>query len=186
MMGELKIFESKEFGKIRTVMIEGDPWFVAKDISDSLGYTKTFSMTKLIDDDDRKNISSSILEEGYKQSYQIGIVNESGLYAAIFGSKLESAKRFKKWVTSEVLPTIRKTGTYNAAPVNEQIPIGEVASYLKAMDRVAVRQNTAPYKIAQAFKMVSEQFGIRLPADFVKVPEYEQLVLDVGKSGGSA
>ena len=58
-----------------------------------------------------------------------------------------------------------------------QIPVGEVASYLKAMDRVAVRQNLAPYKIAEAFKVVSEQFGIMLPADFVKVPEYEQMNL---------
>lgn len=59
----------------------------------------------------------------------------------------------------------------------EQIPIGEVASYLKAMDRVAVRQQTSPHKIAEAFKMVSEQFGIRLPDDFVKIPEYEQMEL---------
>ncbi len=59
----------------------------------------------------------------------------------------------------------------------EQVPVGEVASYLKAMDRVAVRQQTAPFKIAEAFKMVSEQFGIRLPADFVKIPEYEQMRL---------
>lgn len=61
----------------------------------------------------------------------------------------------------------------------EQIPVGEVASYLKVMDRVAVRQQMIPYKIAEAFKMVSEQFGIRLPDDFVKEPEYEQLKLDL-------
>ena len=64
-------------------------------------------------------------------------------------------------------------------PNTTEIPVGEVASYLKAMDRVAVRQNLAPYKIAEAFKVVSEQFGIMLPADFVKVPEYEQMTLDV-------
>lgn len=63
--------------------------------------------------------------------------------------------------------------------ISEQIPIGEVASYLKAMDRIATRQGSAPHKIAQVFKMVSEQFGIRLPADFVKVPEYEQYTLDI-------
>lgn len=72
----------------------------------------------------------------------------------------------------------------NPQPV--EIPIGEVASYLKVMDRVAVRQNTAPYKIAQAFKMVSEQFGIQLPADFVNVPEYEQMSLEFSKGGGAA
>lgn len=69
-------------------------------------------------------------------------------------------------------------------PQPAEIPVGEVASYLKVMDRVAVRQNTAPYKIAQAFKMVSEQFGIRLPADFVKVPEFEQMALELRKIGG--
>lgn len=63
--------------------------------------------------------------------------------------------------------------------VNEQIPIGEVASYIKTMDRIAVRQGSAPYKIAQAFELVSRQFGIQLPTDFVKVPEYEQLTLDI-------
>ena len=67
-----------------------------------------------------------------------------------------------------------------------EIPVGEVASYLKVMDRVAVRQSSAPYKIAQAFKMVSEQFGIQLPADFVKVPEFEQMALELRKNGGAA
>lgn len=65
------------------------------------------------------------------------------------------------------------------APVNEQIPIGEVASYLKAMDRVAVRQNSAPHKIAKNFKKVSEQFGIQLSDDFVEIPAYEQYALDI-------
>ncbi len=64
-------------------------------------------------------------------------------------------------------------------PNASEIPIGEIASYLKAIDRAAVRQNTPPYKIMEVFKMVSEQFGIRLPADLVKVPAYEQLTLDV-------
>ena len=64
-----------------------------------------------------------------------------------------------------------------------EIPIGEVASYLKAMDRVAVRQNTAPHKIMEAFVMVSEQFGIHLPADLIKAPAYEQMSLSLGKSG---
>lgn len=64
-------------------------------------------------------------------------------------------------------------------PVNEQIPIGEVASYLKAMDRVAVRQNSAPHKIAKNFKKVSEQFGIQLSDDFVEIPAYEQYALDI-------
>lgn len=71
-------------------------------------------------------------------------------------------------------------------PQPTEIPVGEVASYLKVMDRVAFRQNLAPYKIAENFKKVSEQFGVQLTADFVKVPEYGQLSLDFGKGGGAA
>ena len=81
-------------------------------------------------------------------------------------------------MTSEVLPSIRKTGTYQCDPVPaEQIPIGEVASYAKVMDRIFVRQQLAPHKIAEAFVMVSKQFGIHLPDGCVKVPEYEQMRL---------
>lgn len=112
-MNNIQIFSNPDFGDVRTVVIDGDPWFVSSDVSKALGYSKTDGMTRLVDEDDRKNISSSDLgEQVYKQSYTIGIVNESGLYAAIFGSKLGTAKKFKKWVTSEVLPQIRQTGSY--------------------------------------------------------------------------
>lgn len=112
-MSNIQIFSNNEFGEIRTVIIEGEPWFVSKDISENLGYTRTSNMVKLVDDEDKRNISSSDLEQqGYNQNYTIGIINESGLYAAIFGSKQENAKSFKRWVTSEVLPSIRRTGTY--------------------------------------------------------------------------
>ena len=110
-MNDIQIFDNPEFGEIRTVVIDNEPWFVAKDISESLGYTKTDHMTRLVDDDDKRNISSPDLGE-QMQNRSIGVINESGLYASIFGSKLPNAKKFKKWVTSEVLPSIRKTGTY--------------------------------------------------------------------------
>lgn len=107
-MNDLRIFDSPEFGQVRTMMIDGEPWFVAKDISDKLGYAQTSNMMKRIDDEDSK---SSILDGMNMKSI---LINESGLYSAILGSKIESAKRFKRWVTSEVLPAIRKTGTYTA------------------------------------------------------------------------
>lgn len=110
-MNNIQIFNNPEFGEIRTVVIDNEPWFVSKDISESLGYTKTDHMTRLVDDDDKRNISSPDLGE-QMQNRSIGVINESGLYASIFGSKLPNAKKFKKWVTSEVLPSIRKTGTY--------------------------------------------------------------------------
>lgn len=105
-MTDIEIFKNKEFGEIRTLMIDNDPWFVAKDIADKLGYAQTSNMMKRIDKED--SISSKLDGMNMKSL----LINESGLYSAIIGSKLESAKRFKHWVTSEVLPTIRKHGAY--------------------------------------------------------------------------
>ena len=116
----IQIFNNPEFGDIRTIMLDGEPWFVGKDVATALGYNKTYGMTRLVDEDDKRNISSSDLgEQDYNQNYTVGIINESGLYAAIFGSKLESAKKFKSWVTKDVLPSIRKTGSYSVpAPMS--------------------------------------------------------------------
>lgn len=126
-MNDIQIFNNPDFGEIRTIIIDGEPWFVSADVSKSLGYARTSNMIKLVDDEDKKNISSSDLEQQvYKQNYTIGIINESGLYAAIFGSKQENAKKFKKWVTSEVLPSIRKTGTYGQ-PQLPQTTDGKIA-----------------------------------------------------------
>ena len=120
-MNDIMIFNNPEFGEVRTVMIDNEPWFVAKDIANVLKYSKTFSMMKRIDSEDKRNISSSNLEEQIgDQTYTVSIINESGLYASIFGSKLPSAKKFKRWVTSEVLPTLRKTGGYNLTLTTEQ------------------------------------------------------------------
>lgn len=87
-------------------MKDGEPWFVGKDVADKLGYAQTSNMMKRIDTED---FMSSILDGMNMKSI---LINESGLYSAIIGSKLPSAKRFKRWVTSEVLPAIRKTGGY--------------------------------------------------------------------------
>lgn len=108
-MQELQIFKNKEFGEIRSVTINDEPWFVGKDVAVALGYKNP-----------RQGLSTNVMDEDKGVHFvdtpsgtqQMTIINESGLYALIFGSKLESAKRFKHWVTSEVLPTIRKTGSY--------------------------------------------------------------------------
>lgn len=107
-MNEMMIFNNPEFGSVRTVCIDGEPWFVAKDISDILGYAQTSNMMKRIDEEDF--ISSKLDGMNMKST----LINESGIYAAIIGSKIPSAKKFKRWVISEVLPTIRKTGGYVA------------------------------------------------------------------------
>lgn len=113
-MNEIEIFKNQEFGEIRTVTIDGEPWFVAKDISDILGYAQTSNMMKRIDSED--SISSKMDGMNMKSLF----INESGLYSAIIGSKLEAAKRFKRWVTSEVLPSIRKHGVYMTSEVIER------------------------------------------------------------------
>ena len=102
----IEVFENPIFGQIRMVMVDDEPWFVAKDISDKLGYAQTSNMMKRIDDEDFK---SSVLDGMNMKSL---LINESGLYSAIIGSKLPSAKQFKHWVTSDVLPSIRKHGAY--------------------------------------------------------------------------
>ena len=108
-MNELKVFNSEEFGDVRTVTINGDPWFVGKDVAAALGFTnpRDAISTHVFDED--KGVES-IDTLGGKQ--KMTVINESGLYALVFGSRLKSAQRFKHWVTSEVLPAIRRTGGY--------------------------------------------------------------------------
>lgn len=116
-MNEVKIYNSEEFGNIRTVTIDNEPWFVGKDVATALGYADTFgALKKHIMDEDK--LVCQIDSAGQKRD--VTVINESGLYALIFGSKLESAKRFKHWVTSEVLPAIRKTGSYQNPMTTDQ------------------------------------------------------------------
>ena len=109
-MEQLEIFENKEFGQVRTVTRDGEVWFVGKDVAEALGFTNSRDAiaTHVFDDDKGVEIIDTL---GGKQ--KMTAINESGLYALVFGSRLESAKRFKRWVTYEVLPAIRKTGIYD-------------------------------------------------------------------------
>lgn len=118
-MNELKVFNSEEFGDVRTVTINGDPWFVGKDVAAALGFTnpRDAISTHVFDED--KGVES-IDTLGGKQ--KMTVINESGLYALVFGSRLKSAQRFKHWVTSEVLPAIRRTGGYQMpAPQGKEL-----------------------------------------------------------------
>lgn len=110
-MNELQIFNNTEFGQIRTVEINGEVWFIGKDLADDLGYQNgSRDIARHVDEEDRKIMS---FNDGL-QNRDMTIVNESGLYALILGSRLENAKKFKKWVTSEVIPSVRKNGGYIA------------------------------------------------------------------------
>ena len=108
-MNEPVIFNNPEFGEIRIVNISGEPWFVGKDVADALGYSDTDKAIRThVDDEDK--LTRQIGGSG--QNRNMMIINESGLYSLILSSKLPSAKQFKRWITSEVLPAIRKTGGY--------------------------------------------------------------------------
>ena len=118
-MNKVKIFNSEEFGDVRTVTINGEPWFVGKDVADILGYQNgSRDINRHVHEEDRQNYQNGTFDSPRGMT----IINESGLYALIFGSKLESAVRFKHWVTSEVLPAIRRTGGYQMpAPQGKEL-----------------------------------------------------------------
>lgn len=109
-MEEVKIFNSEEFGDIRTIQLNNEIYFVGKDVAKALGYSNTRdALATHVTDEDKNTV---VISDGKRGNPNQTVINESGLYALIFGSKLESAKRFKHWVTSEVLPAIRKHGVY--------------------------------------------------------------------------
>ena len=111
-MNEMQLFSNPDFGDVRGMLIDGEPWFVGKDVAAALGYGEGKSLANAVAnhvDETDKGVTDLMTPGG---TQKMVIINESGLYALIFGSRLESAKKFKRWVTSEVLPSIRKTGSY--------------------------------------------------------------------------
>lgn len=136
-MNEIKVFNNAEFGKIRTLNRDGEPWFVGKDVATALGYKDSVNALK-----------SHVSEEdkgGWRIATQYGereavIINESGLYSLILSSKLDSAKRFKRWVTAEVLPSIRKSGGYIAGQ-NEMSDTELLAKALLVAQRQIEQRN---------------------------------------------
>ena len=117
-MNELQVFENEEFGTIRMITIDNEAWFVGKDVAEALGFVnpRDAIATHVFLEDKGVEIIDTL---GGKQT--MAIINESGLYALVFGSRLESAKRFKHWVTSEVLPSIRKTGSYQFKKLSKEM-----------------------------------------------------------------
>lgn len=125
-MNELRIFNHDEFGEIRTVEQDGAIWFVGKDVARALGYKDTINAIKNhVDEDDKMGWQIATTSRGTQKAT---IINESGLYSLVLSSKLPKAKSFKRWVTSEVLPSIRKTGKYEIIPqaVEVEEPITDV------------------------------------------------------------
>lgn len=114
-MNELSIFENQEFGQVRVVEVGNEPWFVGKDIAEALGYSNTRdALATHVDNEDKADV---VIHDGRQKRTMNGI-NESGMYSLILSSKLPTAKKFKHWVTSEILPSIRKNGHYITSKEN--------------------------------------------------------------------
>lgn len=152
-MKELQVFTNPEFGQVRTVTIEEEPWFVGKDVAVALGYEQPRDAVYRLVDPEDKGVGEIQTPSGKQK---MTIINESGLYGLIFGSKLESAKRFKHWVTHDVLPAIRKTGTYS---VNLKARALTTDDYMKAAQLAATcRNERLPYVLG-----FLEQAGFNIP-----------------------
>ena len=163
-MNEIQVFNSPVFGEVRTAVIDGEPWFVGKDVAQKLGYSdpnKAIAMH--IDDEDKLN-DKTALSLGQRGGW---FINESGLYSLIMSSKLPSAKEFKRWVTSEVLPTIRRQGSYAmqkpmspaqliAAQAQVLVQMEEKMQALQAQtEAVQSRQTELAQKVETAIKVFS-------------------------------
>lgn len=157
-MYDIQIFNNPDFGDIRTVTIDGEPWFVAKDIAEKLGYTRTSSMTKQIDDEDKRifDCASQAHTNFNTKTRNIGIINESGLYSAIMGSQLKNAKAFKRWVTKDILPSVRRTGTYGKPKLPTE-PMELLELHYQALKKVDGRVDRAEERIDALDKKLHEE-----------------------------
>lgn len=148
-MNELQTFASNEFGAVRSMMIDDIPWFVGRDVATALGYAKPENAIGAhVEDEDKNTVT---IRDGIQGNPNMTVINESGLYSLIFSSKLPAAKRFKHWVTNEVLPAIRRTGEYRVAATQDEMPPRELTSddYFRAASIVATCKNERlPYVLS--------------------------------------
>lgn len=158
-MDNLKLFENPDFGDVRVLLDEkSNPWFVGNDIARCLGYENLGNAVKrFVDDEDSIILTSDCKSMGFKINplinqavREIKLINESGMYSLIMSSKMESAKKFKRWVTSEVLPSIRKTGSYSMPSKNE-LP----SDYIEALEAL-LKSEKEKRALAEAKKAAEE------------------------------
>ena len=140
MNNELKIkeFQNEEFGSIRTITIEDEPWFVGRDVAEALGYSNVGDAIRKHVDSDDKDVAKCDTLGG---AQIMTIINESGLYSLILSSRLPSAKRFKRWVTAEVLPSIRKTGGYQKELTGEELMAKALLEAKSVLSNLKIRNS---------------------------------------------
>ncbi len=177
-MKQLQVFKNEEFGQVRTVVQGGDVWFVAKDVADVLEYRDTHNMVRFLDEDEKDTHQVSTLGG----SQMMKVINESGLYSAILKSKKPQAKAFKKWVTSEVLPSIRKYGAYmtdqvlEQAITNPEFAIGILTKLKEEKEKLAAAQQ----QIVQQQPLVTFAEACMQSNESLKVSEVAKLAAKHG------
>lgn len=151
-MNDIEIFKNEEFGDVRTLTVNNEPMFVGKDVALALGYKDTVNALKLhVDEEDKMGWQITTPSRGVQNAT---IINESGVYSLVFSSKLSNAKKFKRWVTSEVLPAIRKTGGYMVAQQDET-PEQLMARALRVAEETLARQKAKMEQVQRENKRLN-------------------------------
>lgn len=159
---QVQIFESPEFGKMHALTINGEPWAYANEVAAALGYKNPRQAIVDHVDPEDKGVAKRDTLGGNQDTT---IINESGLYSLILGSKLPKAKEFKRWVTSEVLPTLRKTGSYGKKPAPADP--SALADLVRATSQLMRDQRKNVHDIAYAAAVIMHQYGVDVPAEFL-------------------
>lgn len=177
-MNDLKIFEHPNFGKVRTVEINGNPWLVGKDVAAALGYERpTKAIQDHVDEEDRDVIP---IQDSIDRMQNTPIINESGLYSLVLSSKLPEAKKFKRWVTSEVLPSIRKHRAYMTSDVVDQI-IADPDTFIKIVTELKVeRENRQRLEAKVETDRPKVEFAetVRKSDNLITVDKFAKLLYD--------
>lgn len=171
MENKMQIFEHPQFGKLRTEVVDGIPWFVGKDVAQALGYSDSAKAVRVhVFEEDRRRFKVDEMATLKTSNYGAVLINESGLYSLILSSKLEGARQFKHWVTSEVLPAIRKYGAYMTDDLLEQAAVNSdvAAKVAKAL----FEERSLNKKLSGQLQLTEAQLTVALP----KAAYYDALV----------
>ena len=172
MSNEIKIFENEEFGSVRTMEINGEPYFVGKDVAEILGYANTSkALIDHVDDEDKLN-NETLSSLGQRGGW---LINESGLYSLILSSKLPTAKKFKRWVTSEILPAIRKTGSYSIQDKPDSYTIEDPAARARRWAEEYEEKKALEAKIEEQKPLVEYAEHIQASKDVIDMKSMAKL-----------
>lgn len=174
---KIQVFEKEEFGKVRTLMRDGEPWAVGKDVAEALGYKNpSNAVANHVDPEDKTTYQIQVCDTDSTYPKQVcrsnlktdvTLINESGLYSLILSSKLPKAKEFKRWITSEVLPALRKTGHYGTAQKPTPTDPAKLAELVDTVAGLARAQRKNPREVAYCAAVVMHQYGVDLPGEFL-------------------